>query len=70
MENKIIRILNSKKRFRSLVKYMGWKNCLFSKLTIDTYWGGRIIVIGNALVALEIDWRKNWVVDMITGKIE
>lgn len=45
---------------------MGWKKCLFSKPRIDRMWkDGKLIYIGNALLSIVIDLRKNWVKDMI-----
>lgn len=55
----------------SLLKYMGWKYCLFvDHFGIEKYWGGRIIDIGFAIFSVSFDFRKNWIKDMITGKIE
>lgn len=54
----------------SHLKNMGFKKCLFQLPSIKFYWFGRIINIGTSLLYLTIDWRKNWLKYMITGKAE
>lgn len=51
--------------------YSGLFN-LFTKenFSIRKYWDGKIINIGLDSIYFEIDLRKNWVKDMVTGKPE
>lgn len=54
-------------KLQSLVKYIGFKRCLFDRPLITKYWGGKIILVGNSLLYLMIDTRKDWIKDMIEG---
>jgi len=50
--------------------YSGLFNLFFEEsFSIRKYWGGKIILFGLDSIYFELDIRKNWIKDMITGKI-
>jgi hypothetical protein len=58
-------------KVNSLLKEMGMFYCFCkSPLTIQKYWGQKLIYIGSAALYIIVDLRKNWIKDMITGTVE
>ena len=53
---------NLKKEFPN----MG-ENCFIEWFNISRYWGGRIINLNIKCHQISLDFRKNWVADMIRG---
>ena len=41
--------------------------CWTRWLRFDRYWSGRIWMLGIRHLCLELDWRRNWLQDMIDG---
>ncbi len=51
--------------------YSGLFNLFFvEQFSVRKYWSGKIINIGLDSIYFELDFRKNWIKDMITGKPE
>lgn len=51
--------------------YSGLFNLFFKEtFSIRKYWSEKIIHIGLDSIYLVLDYRKNWIKDMITGKPE
>lgn len=42
--------------------------CWSRWFAIERYWGGKIILIQCKAHTIELDFRRNWIKDLITGK--
>jgi len=60
----IIRILKGKLHF-NYCHWQKWNHLGFKKL-----WSGKLIYFGFSKFSVQLDIRKNWVDDLVTGKVK
>lgn len=44
--------------------------CWAKWFDVQRFWGGKIILIHVKAFAIELDFRRNWIADMMTGTID